>query len=417
MFRSLLVLVSVMLCCPILSHADLFDNARNALNLRASQYDASGISVRGGVHLQAGVPPQSATLLQGQAQVGGGCNFDFGASFREAFENIPQVIEGLVQHLVSAMPMLILCYSSPSACDIAKHWMNYINMLIQARYAQCQSAQHAAMYMGLRLRGGQVSRCLEVRRIAGDTITQAMHQCNNTAFDLRGPDGLSRREVHLLADTLRAAGATPEMQGLARDLMGEVSMQAGPTMGIQSRRPQAALFGRYEQHKHDYATALDTAATELQQTGGISTPTLRAVGVPGQPLPRVALDALAQMRHDPVRYEALVGKMTTGMALTRLTWECNELQNQLRDAAEGNAHLSDEERRAIEKQLETLQYKLAQTVASVDVVEKHYQPALDLLMREYAALQQQAVAVGLRAASVQIGPQRYGRQNPLGYSR
>jgi hypothetical protein len=60
---------------------------------------------------------------------------------------------------------------------------------------------------------------------------------------------------------------------------------------------------------------------------------------------------------------------------------------------------------------------LAQLLAKVDVRDKYVAPAVDALMREYAALQETAARVGLAAPAVQVRPSRYGRQVPGGYSK
>jgi hypothetical protein len=313
--------------------------------------------------------------------------------------------------------MLAICMGSPTACDLLKHWQAYVNALLQAKYAQCQGAQHAAMYAGLKLRGGQVSRCLEAQRMQGQSISRAMDICNNSAFDLRSPDGTMGREVHLIQDTLRAAGASTEMQTLAGGLMGEVTLRAGDQFGVESRHPQAALLGRYEQHKEQYDTALRHAADELRETGTVSTPTLRGVAVPGQPLPRAAIEALAAMRNDPTRYPAMIGRLSTGMALTQLTWECGQIQDELEAAASGNAVLSDAERDALQKRYQALQRSLAQLMAKAEVVDKHYTPAVEALLREYTAMQNAATQAGIQAPSIQIAPSHYGHQSPLGYSK
>lgn len=402
---------------PTVADADLFETARQQVNVQTSRSDSSGFSTRGGVNLSTGAA-STATIFRGQASVGGGCNaFDFASSFKELFETIPQVIEGLTQHLASSIPMLVICYTSPTACDLLKHFQSYVNVLLQARYAQCQGAQHAAMYAGLKLRGGQVTHCLDAQRRQGVSISRAMDVCNTSAFDLRNPDGSMGREVRLIQDTLRAAGATTEVQTLAGGLMGEMTLRAGEQLGIESRHPQAALLVRYDSHKERYEAALTRAADELQQTGTVTAPTLRAVAVPGQPLPRAAIEALAAMRSDPTRYPTMVGRLSTGLALTQLTWECTDLQNQLTAAAEGNAHLSEEERLNIEKKVQALRHDIAQFMLRSEVVEKHYVPAVDALLREYAAMQAAATSAGLRAPSIQMQTSPYGHQSPIGYSK
>jgi hypothetical protein len=118
-----------------------------------------------------------------------------------------------------------------------------------------------------------------------------------------------------------------------------------------------------------------------------------------------------------VRYEALLGKLSTGMALTRLTWDCSELQETLMAAAQGNAHLSDEERRVLEQKYQSVQRALAQLMMKTEVLEKSYQPAVDALLREYTATQEQAIRLGLAAPTLTTPPMPFRGAGPAGYGR
>jgi ABC-type transporter Mla subunit MlaD len=123
------------------------------------------------------------------------------------------------------------------------------------------------------------------------------------------------------------------------------------------------------------------------------------------------------MRNDPTRYPAMIGRLSTGMALTQLTWECGQIQDELEAAASGNAVLSDAERDALQKRYQALQRSLAQLMAKAEVVDKHYTPAVEALLREYTAMQNAATQAGIQAPSIQIAPSHYGHQSPLGYSK
>ena len=84
-----------------------------------------------------------------------------------------------------------------------------------------------------------------------------------------------------MEETLHVAGASPELQTLARSLLGEVTLSANQgQLGTQQERPQAAMLQRYERHRHDAETALRQAIQELATTGQVSDATLRAVSVP-----------------------------------------------------------------------------------------------------------------------------------------
>ena len=404
---------------PTGGHADLFDTARQAVRTDLGRADTSGVTLRGGASLSSGLSPRSTTLLRGQGQVSGPCGaFDLSTSLTQAFEELPALFEALIGDVLGSVPMLVLCYVSPTLCDLAKHWQALVNMAIQAKYAQCQQIQMAMAYGGLRLRGGQISQCLEDAVQAGRSITEALRTCNGDVTALRTPAGGRAPQVKLLEETLHVAGASPELQTLARSLLGEVTLSATRgQLGTQQERPQAAMLQRYERHRHDAETALRQAIQELARTGQVSDATLRAVSVPGQPLPRAALDALVALQQDAVRFDSLVQKLTTGLAITRLTWECHDVHDQLAASTEANQELTDEQRRLLEKRLEGLQRDLHQVIAKKEVLERHLQPALDALLTEYAAVQDSATRAGLRAPAQGTPVMPYRTQSPAGYGR
>src|SRR5688572_24371508 len=176
---SLVLTVSIGLS-PLMARADLFDTARQAVRTDLGRADSAGVLLRGGAGLDTGLAPQTTTLLRGSASIGGTCgSFDFVASLEQAFDELPEIFEGLLGQVLEGLPMLVLCYVSPTVCDIAKHWQALVNAALQARYAQCQQVQTAMAYAGLRLRGGQTSQCLENEANAGSDLSSAMARCNN----------------------------------------------------------------------------------------------------------------------------------------------------------------------------------------------------------------------------------------------
>jgi hypothetical protein len=413
------LLAAVALVVPATAHADLFDTARQAVRTDLGRADMSGVTIRGGASLSSGLSPSSVTLLRGQGQVGGPCgSFDFATSLTQAFDELPDLFEALVGQVLQSVPMLALCYASPTLCDLAKHWQALVNMAVQAKYAQCQQIQMAMAYGGLRLRGGQISQCLEDEVANGRSITEALRTCNGDVTALRTPGGGRAPRVELMQDTLHAAGASPEMQTLARSLLGEVTLSANNgQLGTQQDRPQAAMLQRYEGHRQESDAALRQAIDALRATGQVSDATLQAVSVPGQPLPRAALEALATLQQDPVRYESLLQKLTTGLAITRLTWECTEVQEQLAGAIDANQELTDEQRRLLERRLAALQRGLHHVMAKKEVVERHLQPAVEALLQEYTAVQDSATRAGLRAPTLVPSATPYRTQQPSGYGQ
>jgi hypothetical protein len=397
--------------------ADLFDTARQAVRTDLSRADSTGVTVRGGAAIAPNIPPRSATLLRGQANLGGACgSFNFLGSIQDAFESIPGLFESLLDAVIANLPMLALCYASPTLCDLAKHWQSIINAVIQAKFAQCQQVQTTMAYAGLRMRGGAISQCLEDEAEAGTTLSRALDKCNGGASAIRSPFGDNRSRINLIDDTLTAAGTNQEMRTLATTLLGEITLQAnGGPLSSRHDRASTAMLARYETHRQAAEAALRRGVSERQATGDVSAATLQAASVPGQPLPRAAIDALAVLQNDTTRSESYLAKLSTGVAITQLTWECHELQEALDEATEANSHVTDEQRRLLQLRLASLQRDLKHVMEKKEAAEKHLQPAVEALLADYTRVLNHAADTGLSAPSVQPPRARYGTQSPSGY--
>lgn len=410
------LLLSLAWTAPV--QADLFRAARAATDVRLGQADTAGVTLRGGTNLRTYLGGQTPTLFQTQVNVGGSCGaFDFAGSLQQAFDEIPALFEGLIEAALANMPMLILCYASPTLCDLAKHFQALVNTVIQARYAQCQSIQTAMAAAGLKLRGGQTAQCLEDAQQAGAPLHTALERCLSTVQQLRSPLGHRATQVELVKETLQAAGADATTVALARHLLGEVTLSAGgSTLGTQQQRPPSSLHARYEQLQTATATQLRQAAATVA-SGGTPAPALwQDLSLPGQPLPRAALAALAALQADPVRQDTYLQKLATGLALVRLTWEVRELHDQLAAAETVNAQLSDEQRRLLERRLAALQQELTRVVQAKDTAERHVLPVLEDLLREHATVQQEATRLGLQVpATPAVPPTPFRGQVPIGF--
>jgi hypothetical protein len=126
--------------------------------------------------------------------------------------------------------------------------------------------------------------------------------------------------------------------------------------------------------------------------------------------------SLVALQADPVRYESFLTKLASGLALTRLTWDVQELHSQLAGAAAVNQQLTEEERHVLQQRLAGLQQELARVVQQKEVAERHVLPVLEALLAEYAATQAEAVRIGLQTpAAVTPPPTPFQGQLPGGY--
>ena len=396
---------------------DAFSDARRSMNVQVYQRDQSAVSVRAGINLNTGVTPGGTTLFRAQANIGGGCGgFDFRQSMVQAFQEMPQLFEALLEAVIHEMPMLGLCYLSPTLCQLSQHFQSLLNIAIQAKYAQCQQIQHAAMYAGLRLRGGEEGRCLEDERANGANLLTAMQRCTGELTAIRSPLGVPRGQVNLVRETLEAVGASAEVIDLARQVVGEVTVRAGGRLAVDAEQTPDALMERYEQHKNTATEALQNVVNEYRDTGTVQEETLRQAGIPGQGLPLPAAEALAGFAEDPVRGPSFMGQMSTRQAIAQLTWECHEIQNKLEAATENNQHLSPEERTVLQKRYETMQRHLLQ-VTQKALAADEYRGSVNNLLEEYTRVQQVATRAGITAPMRRTPVMPFRTQTPSGYTR
>jgi hypothetical protein len=415
MRRWLLWTLGLLLLGHPVQAQSLFEDARAATPQVFGQSDHTGVTLRGGVDLRTYLSPQTTTLFRTDTRIGGTCGaFDFGASLTQTFEEIPALFEALGQALLANIPMLVLCYTSPTLCDLFKHFQSLVNVVLQARYAQCQGLQNAAAAAGLRLRGGEAARCLEEEQQQGTSLNIALARCLGEVSSIRSPTGGRASQVELVRATLEAAGASPTTVALAQQLVGEVTLSAGgSTLGAQQQRPAESLHRRYETFRETAAVALDDATASLGTGSPPPEAVLVELTVPGQPLPRAALEALAALRSDPVRYESLRQRLAAALAITRLTWEVRELQDQLAAAEVVNAQLTDTERRLLERRLEAARQELDRVVQEKETAERHLLPVVDTLLAEYAAVQTEAARVGFQAPTREGPPVPFPRGGQL----
>ena len=417
--RVWLLIIALLVAGSQIARAQsLYDTALEQTPVFTGRADATGVSVRGGFGYRNFLDPATVNLLDAQASIGGPCgSFDFEGSIQQLIDTIPQLMETVVESIIGQIPMLVLCYASPSICDLAKHWQAYTNLLLQARFAQCNQIQTAMAAAGLKLRGGQAARCLEEQsQDPENTLSDALNTCLAETSSLRNPFGENATTVELIRESLEAAGATPFMIELANNLIGEVTLSVGGNiLTAQATRPKDQLHRRYESALEDVTEALNEAVAALASGGEPSEAVYKRISVPGQAMPQGVLDALHLLLQSPVRYETLLHQLAAGIAMTRMTWEVHELQTLLSTAGRTNPHLTDEERTQIEAAIVATQQELTRLKDEKETAERHLLPAINAVLGEYAAIQQTTATAGFDVPSGSAPPTPFGAQIAMGY--
>src|SRR2546430_4388679 len=108
----------------------------------------SGLNYRGGAGLPLPAPSGGGgTVGAISGSTGTGCGIDFAAEFKALFDvnALESYFKGLASSAISAAPLVLMCYVSPTLCDAYKHFKSMASGLLQPRAAQWQAGAAAAL--------------------------------------------------------------------------------------------------------------------------------------------------------------------------------------------------------------------------------------------------------------------------------
>ena len=262
-----LILTLALVLSPFAATADLFDDSVAALtndNLDAARLDNLGQALRGG--LAAGYPQYTPgpTPLHG-FEISTPCGaFGFGQGFMDQLgglldpssivQDLQTSATNLMGAAISQLPMVGLCYASPTICDIVKDLKNFINDMLQSQAISCRQAEAMLTGIGGRLRRQVESRCVARQVRSGKTLDKAQAACDGSTasgVDEHAPAGQKDGASKLIEDTLARAGAPQEITDFANDMLGEVEIKGDGDAGIDVdiQPPKKRLHDEYESER------------------------------------------------------------------------------------------------------------------------------------------------------------------------
>ena len=258
------VLTLLFLLSPMLSWADLFDDAVDALsndNIEAASLDHLGQALRGG--LAAGYPQYTPgpSVLHG-FDISTPCgSFSFGQGLVDnlagmldpaaVISGIQSTATNLIGAAISQLPMVGLCYAAPTMCDIVKYLQDLVNEIIQFKGLSCSQAETMLTGLGGKLRRQVETECVGKGLRSGLTIDRAQAAClGSTASGIteHAPAGHTDGNSRLIEDTLIRADAEQEIKDFAADLLGEVEISGDADGGIDVdiQAPRKRLHDEYQ---------------------------------------------------------------------------------------------------------------------------------------------------------------------------
>jgi len=318
----------------------------------------SGLNYRGAAGLPLPAPGGGVSTIGSiSGSTGKGCGIDFAAEFKALFDvnALESYFKGLASSAISAAPLVLMCYVSPTLCDAYKHFKSMASGLLQARAAECQAVEAAALDYGSRMAKKRELQCIEEKTAAGVSRYVAQDDCRAVgSTELVGFDFGKVSDINIVDDGLKQVGADDDTQRFAKAILGDVGFRgnsSGRRHEFKKLQPEGLEqeWGRLYQ---DYGQQL-TALVDQVKTG--ATPTvedLQKVSAPGVPVTRSLLQQLSLM--NPAGRGIAVQRIASALTLARLEYQLYVLQMELSELSRlaANTNQSTEE---VERQIRTLE--------------------------------------------------------------
>jgi hypothetical protein len=318
----------------------------------------SGLNYRGGAGLPLPAPSGGVgTIGSISGSTGKGCGIDFAAEFKALFDvnALESYFKNLASSAISAAPLVLMCYLSPTLCDAYKHFKSMASGILQARAAECQAVEAAALDYGSRMGKKREVQCIEEKTAAGVPRYVAQDDCRGIgSTELVGFDFGKVSDINIVDDGLKQVGADDDTQRFAKAVLGDVNFRgssSGRRQEFKKLQPDGLEqeWGRLYQ---DYGQGL-TALVDQVKTGG--TPTveeLQKVSAPGVPITRSLLQQLSLI--SPSARTIAIQRIATALTLARLEYQLYVLQMELTELSRlaANTNQSTEE---VERQIRTLE--------------------------------------------------------------
>jgi hypothetical protein len=430
------IVVGLFFALAPLSHADLFDDAVSALtndNLDAATLDHLGQALKGG--LVAGYPQYTPgpTPLHG-FDISTPCgSFSFGQGFIDnlagmldptaLIAGIQQTAMNLIGAAISQLPMIGLCYATPTICDLVKYLQSLINEVLQFKGLSCQQSEQLLAGLGAKFSGARTARCISKEQRAGKTLVAAEAACARASSPgiidpETGNEVPAGGKANLIAGSMKRAGASQELLDFAKALLGEVSLKAGGSgLDVDIEAPSKRVHDEYQQERNDLHAKISDAVNIVGVGNPLTSAKHRDVSLPGLSMPHGALRALYNISlESPAAYEQYAHKLAGAMTLLKMSWKIGETRDLLEEGMLDNPEMDEPGMEVIRTRLARLERERERFVSEKELADRHVLPVLESIFDDNRNLQKRATRAGLLAGlDTGTAANRFGAQNPMGY--
>jgi hypothetical protein len=318
----------------------------------------SGLNYRGGAGLPLSAPSGGGgTVGSISGNTGKGCGIDFAAEFKALFDvnALESYFKGLASSAISSAPLVLMCYVSPTLCDAYKHFKSMASGLLQARAAECQAVESAALDYGSRMAKKREIQCIEEKTAAGTARYIAQDECRGIGTtELVGFDFGKVSDINIVDDGLKQVGADEDTQRFAKTILGDVGFRGSSSSRRQEfkKLQPDGLEQEWGRLYQEYGAQLTTLVEQVKGGGTPAVEELQRVSAPGIPITRSLLQQLSLMQ--PSARALAIQRVASALTLARLEYQLHVLQMELSELSRlaANTNQSTEE---VERQIRTLE--------------------------------------------------------------
>ena len=320
-------IVFLLLFFPLLAYADIFDRINgNKENSATGEGVISDFQYRSAAYYNpspwSGASAAAVVSLAGKG--GMGCNgFDLASSFKDAFSK--QALQNYAENLggaaISAAPMLLLSYVSPSIYDFVKSAQSAANALLSLRYANCHQIEQTANSWIRKTQAAGTERCIGQAQANGMSIDAAMRQCEKSdpfefLQDVKWFNAKDNGGVDFSGQTGDNLGFSAEEKEMAGLLLPTIKFSKGT---LEYKPAEKTVEQRYNETFEGYAKQL-VALTDkyVQEQQPLTKEEIAEFDIPGSPFNRQTLQYLVDSYKNPAELNAFIAWRASKVALTRL---------------------------------------------------------------------------------------------------
>lgn len=374
------------LLAPARSAAQLYENALPPAEVREYYYtDDSGFIYRGGITLRDpfGVHGKTGTV----AEFGVNADRDLCSmtglwtNYQALFnlEILEDAFIGLVNNVAEAAIWTAFCSTEPVLCDLVKHMRAMARAGLQARLAQCGKVQDAAVEYGKDIWRESHKQCLEQKKTEGLSLDQAMEACGAHNVPVVNFAGTPVERLDLIDAALKTTNAPPELQTLAKEVLGEVTFSANGNTTRSGHAP-GRVAAKYEQMAEEKEADVRQRLNRIHETGTITEEDLQALSTPSVPMTPRYLLLTARLPDGDRQVAAL--RMARALAMDKLLAQVKAVQEQL--AAARRVPGGEAKAQALEIEIASLRREVDDLIAHKRIQEEFVAKPMLSVMAEVA---------------------------------